>query len=179
MRTLSSERLVLRPWTDQDAQFVFDMYSRWVVQRFIGANPQVLSHVEQARERIRRMNQETAPPHGYWAITLAESGEPVGNVMLRPVMASGESEPLQPSGETEIGWHLHPDFWGKGYATEAAGLVLAYGFESGIPEILALVNNANRDAMEVCNRLGMASQGLTSAYYNDTVELYTLKAPSG
>jgi len=41
-------------------------------------------------------------------------------------------------GEVEIGWPLHPDCWGHGYASEAATAVLAHGFAGGLPEILAV-----------------------------------------
>ncbi|MCQ6272976.1 GNAT family N-acetyltransferase [Pseudarthrobacter sp. R1] len=39
MKRLETERLVLRQWEPEDADFVLDLYSRWAVQRFIGNHP--------------------------------------------------------------------------------------------------------------------------------------------
>ena len=47
-------------------------------------------------------------------------------------------------GEVEVGWHLHPDSWGRGYATEAARAVIAQGFEAGLPEVYAVVHGRSR-----------------------------------
>ena len=42
MENITTERLLLRPWQDTDVDFVYDLYSRWVVQRFIGNEPRVI-----------------------------------------------------------------------------------------------------------------------------------------
>lgn len=52
MRTLETERLILREWEPEDADFVLDLYSRWEVQRFIGNHPQVMRQRTEAEERI-------------------------------------------------------------------------------------------------------------------------------
>jgi RimJ/RimL family protein N-acetyltransferase len=39
MRTITSDRLLLRPWRDDDADFLLDLESRWEVVRFLGAHP--------------------------------------------------------------------------------------------------------------------------------------------
>lgn len=56
----------------------------------------------------------------------------------------------------EIGWRLAAEHWGHGYATEAARLALAHGFESaGLAEILAFTAVDNRRSRAVMERLGM------------------------
>jgi RimJ/RimL family protein N-acetyltransferase len=56
----------------------------------------------------------------------------------------------------EIGWRFLPEFWGKGYASEAARLALAHGFESlGLHEIVALTTVSNQPSRKVMERLGM------------------------
>ena len=62
-------------------------------------------------------------------------------------------------GEVEVGWHLHPDSWGHGYATEAARAVIQRGFEAGLPEVYAVVRPGNEASLAVCRRLGMAAAG--------------------
>jgi RimJ/RimL family protein N-acetyltransferase len=56
----------------------------------------------------------------------------------------------------EIGWRLAVEHWGKGYATEAARLALAYGFETaGLAEIVSFTTVANLRSRAVMERLGM------------------------
>ena len=56
----------------------------------------------------------------------------------------------------EIGWRLHPDFWGHGYATEAAGASLHFGFEeAGLKEIVAFATTLNTRSQAVMERIGM------------------------
>ena len=56
----------------------------------------------------------------------------------------------------EVGWRLHPDWWGHGYATEAAAASLRLGFESGgLDEIVAFTTTLNTRSQAVMERLGM------------------------
>jgi RimJ/RimL family protein N-acetyltransferase len=51
---------------------------------------------------------------------------------------------------------IHPDFWGAGYATEAAAAVLSYAFESlAIPQVNADVDEPNVESVRVLEKLGM------------------------
>lgn len=171
MRTLDTDRLRLRPWEPDDADAAFDLYSRWEVQRFLGVTPRVLETVEEAADRIGRWRALDDGTHGVWAITELDGGTPVGALLLKPIPASGP-EPLQPSGDTEIGWHLHPDTWGRGYASEAAAAVLAHGFDRGLPRVVAVTHADNLASQSVCRRIGMTYRGSTDVYYNATCELF-------
>ncbi|BCW20489.1 N-acetyltransferase [Arthrobacter sp. NtRootA9] len=102
----------------------------------------------------------------------------VGTLLLKSIPASGAELPLQPSGDTEIGWHFHPDHWGKGYATEAAAAVLAYAFNNGVPKVVAVTNPANTASQRVCTRIGLLHRGRTSRYYNALCELFELVNPA-
>ena len=56
----------------------------------------------------------------------------------------------------EIGWRLAAAHWGRGYATEAARAVLAYGFEQlALPEIVSFTTVANVRSRRVMEKLGM------------------------
>ena len=146
MKRLETERLVLRQWEPEDADFVLDLYSRWEVQRFIGNHPQVMRDRAEAEDRIRTWRsigrQDMAHPvHGIWAVELKEPATPTtlaGTLLLKSIPASSGSLPLQPSGDTEIGWHFHPDHWGNGYASEAAAAVLAYALDNGLDKVVAV-----------------------------------------
>jgi RimJ/RimL family protein N-acetyltransferase len=72
VKSLETDRLILRRWKPEDAGFVLDLYSRWEVQRFIGNRPQVMRDRPQADERIRGWQQMDNPVHGVWAVQTPE-----------------------------------------------------------------------------------------------------------
>jgi RimJ/RimL family protein N-acetyltransferase len=76
------------------------------------------------------------------------------------------------AGEIEIGWHLHPHRWGRGYVTEAAGALLARGFADGLEEIWAVVDPANDRSIAVCRRLGMQLLGITDRWCHEPSMLF-------
>lgn len=171
MDRLTTERLVLRPWELSDADFAFAMYSRWDVQRFIGRVPRIMSDRAEAVERIAGW-RAIDRPHAVWAVEHRDTGNLVGTLLLKSIPASGDSAPPQPSGDTEIGWHFHPDHWGMGYASEAAAAALSYAFECGVPKVVAVTSPDNRPSQKVCERIGMSHVGLSNRYYNAACELY-------
>lgn len=124
MRTIVSDRLRLRPWQDEDADFLFDLESRWEVVRFVGPQPTIMHDRESALASIARRRAIDDPVHGIWAITTVADGRLVGNLLLKPIPLSAGERAAGPT-EVEIGWQLHPESWGHGYATEAAAAVLS------------------------------------------------------
>jgi RimJ/RimL family protein N-acetyltransferase len=73
--------------------------------------------------------------------------------------------PLPPDEEYEMGWQLHPEAWGHGYATET-GLALArWAFEQGIEQVIAVVRPANTRAAATVRRTGMEWVGETEKYH--------------
>ncbi|WP_411374390.1 GNAT family N-acetyltransferase [Arthrobacter sp. MPF02] len=174
VKSLETERLILRQWEPEDAGFVLDLYSRWEVQRFIGNPPQAMADRAQAEDRIRAWRAMDHPVHGVWAVGLKDQNILAGTLLLKDIPASGPL-PLQPSGDTEIGWHFHPDFWGHGYATEAGRAVLDYAFASGLPKVVAVTAPANIASQKVCTQIGLRHQGETGRYYNMLCELFELR----
>jgi RimJ/RimL family protein N-acetyltransferase len=106
------------------------------------------------------------PVHAVWAVQIKATGRLAGTLLLKSIPASGRSLPLQPSGDTEIGWHFHPDHWGHGYASEAAAAALEYAFTSGLKRVVAVTAPANTASQRVCGRIGMRHLGQTTEYYN-------------
>ena len=177
MTTLRSERLTLRPYDVEDADFVLDMYSRWEVQRYLGRTPQVMADRAEALERIGRWASLDDPIQGIWLALEAATGERLGTLLLKDLPASGASG--APSGDIEIGWHLHPAAWGRGIATEAASAVLAHAFAGGLERVLAVTYPENLASQRVAERIGMSSLGLTTAYYDTECALFGIDAPAG
>jgi RimJ/RimL family protein N-acetyltransferase len=164
---IGTERLRLRPWTASPADLarLADIYSRDEVSRWIGGTPTV-----PPAELVSRWAQVHAldDRHGCWAIEPG-GGPPAGTVLFKP-LPNGV-------GEIEVGWHLHPDSWGQGYATESARAVIGRGFDAGIPEVYAVVRPGNEASMAVCRRLGMAPLGRIRRWYDVELEAFRLMAP--
>ncbi|MCI0690134.1 MAG: GNAT family N-acetyltransferase [Sporichthyaceae bacterium] len=98
-------------------------------------------------------------------------------MLLVPLPAS-EGTGSSGGGEVEIGWHLHPDAWGNGYATEAGLAAARRGFEAGLDEVYAVVRPDNDPSLAVCGRIGMTPLGLTSRFYGVELAAFRLKALS-
>ena len=172
MLSFETDRLFLRRWEGEDADFVFDLYSRWDVQRFIGHVPKVMESRSESVALIERLRSREHPVHGFWAVGLRDSDVLVGTIILKPIPALGETTPLQSSGDIETGWHFHPDFWGNGYATEAAAVVLDHAFRCGLDKVVAVTSPKNFASQKVCMRIGLTYRGPTTKYYNVTCELF-------
>jgi RimJ/RimL family protein N-acetyltransferase len=169
---LRTERLRLRPWTTSPADVarLTDLYGRDEVTRWIGGPPSVPPAQLPARWAAISAQDER---FGCWAIDVRcgpAAGTVAGTVLFKP-LPNGV-------GEVEVGWHLHPDSWGHGYATEAARAVIDRGFEAGLPEVYAVVRPGNEASMAVCRRLGMQPLGRIRRWYDVELEAFRLMAPA-
>jgi RimJ/RimL family protein N-acetyltransferase len=174
--TLTTDRLTLRPWRDDEADGVLDLYSRLEVQRYIGPVPRLMRTRAEALARIAAWRDQSHPLHEIWAVERSGTGQPIGTLLLKSIPASRPADDPDatpgPSGDTEIGWHLHPDHWGNGYAVEAAAAVLTHAFASGLERVVAVTNPANLASQRVCTRIGMTRLGRSAAYYDLECELF-------
>jgi RimJ/RimL family protein N-acetyltransferase len=172
-----TERLIVREWTETPADLarVFDIYSRTEVVRWLGNRAPMTDPVE-AAVRVRAWAARTADagfPYGLWAVQPRDGGPVAGSVLLRPLPGADGA----PSADTEVGWHFHPDSWGRGYATEAARGTLGRAFAAGIPEVYAVIVPGNGPSAAVTRRLGMEPLGRTDRWYGMELEGYVLRAP--
>jgi RimJ/RimL family protein N-acetyltransferase len=172
-----TERLIVRDWTEapDDVARVFDIYSRTEVVRWLG-NRTPLTDPVQALDRIRAWAARTAGdgfPYGLWAVQPRDGGPVAGSVLLRPLPDADGA----PSGDTEVGWHLHPDSWGRGYATEAARGALARASAGGIAEVHAVIVPGNGPSAAVTRRLAMEPLGPTDRWYGMELEAYVWRPP--
>ncbi|MDH6143625.1 RimJ/RimL family protein N-acetyltransferase [Kitasatospora sp. GP30] len=155
-------RLTVRQWHPADQDRAFDLYSRWEVAQWLGSTPRAYEKPDEAAVFIERCRLRGAedPRFGAWALERRDTGAVAGTVLLLPMTdADG------PTDVVEVGWHLHPDSWGHGFATEAARGALAKGFGDGLAEIRAVVRPDNQRSAAVCRRLGMADAGVTERWY--------------
>jgi len=167
--TLVSERLVLRPWTIDDAGAALGIYGAAEVARWLTPALDRVPDLSAMRSVLRQWVAEDArlmAPAGRWAIELQEGGNVIGGATLLP---------LPPDEEYEIGWQLYPRAWGHGYATEAGLTLTGWAFEQGIEQVIALVRPANTRATATVRRLGMEWVGETEKYYNLRLQEYRLR----
>ncbi|MGC1212711.1 MAG: GNAT family N-acetyltransferase [Micromonospora sp.] len=179
MTIVSTDRLLIREWTEDPADLdrVFDIYSRDEVMRWLGGGSGLLTDPAQAPERVRSWRDRYAPyagRYGLWAIEPRDAGRPAGSVLLKPLPGRDGGTPTD---DIEVGWHLHPDSWGHGYATEAARAVVEREFETGTEQVFAVVMPGNDASMAVARRLGMAHVGIRTDWYGGAeLETFVLRA---
>lgn len=174
-------RLRLRPWTEDDAQFVLELHQNPDLVRFIPSS--VLHDLAGARERIARFGGYAQDPALGFPCVQLRDGPPVGLVMVKPIPPSGRGPdaPDEPGPgqrwDIEIGWRQHAAHTGHGYVTEAAGAVLANCFAQGLTRVVAVTHPDNAASQRVAERIGMRRVGLTRDYYDAECVLFEALAP--
>jgi RimJ/RimL family protein N-acetyltransferase len=176
----TTDRLIVRTWTDREADVarVYDTYRRWEVSRWLGNPPATVNSTDEAAQRIdrwRRFHDTHHGTRGVWAIEIRDTGVVAGSVLLAPLSHSGTGELAT---EQEIGWHLHPDSWGYGYATESARGVIDFAWRHGLDEVYAVVYPDNEKSLNVCRRLHMIHTGRTERWFGATLEEFHLSNPA-
>ena len=169
--TASTRRLRIRSWTSDDAQAALDILSRIEVVKWLGdGDPVLTKDLDEARMKIERWRGRDHPPLGHWAIEVADGGPLHGRVIGTVLLLTLPNS----DGEVEIGWHLHPEAWGNGYAPEAAREILKRGFEGGLQEIHAVTHLTNENSMAVCRKIGMEHRGITHDWYEEPSQHYVI-----
>jgi RimJ/RimL family protein N-acetyltransferase len=146
--TLSGDRVRLRQWRDEDRAPFAAMNSDPRVMEFF---PRRLSRVESDTmiDGIQKNFSERG--FGLWAIEVPGVAPFVGFAGLAIPRFSAHFTPC-----VEIGWRLAFEHWGRGYATEAARVALAYGFGAlALSEVVSFTSATNHRSRAVMERLGM------------------------
>ena len=147
---IETERLLLRPYTTDDFDAYYGMQSQPDVVRYLYWDVRT---ADETRELLsakvsRRVSIEGEGDGLQLALQLRGSGVIVGDVVL--IWVSEEHR------QGEIGYVVHPDHQGHGYATEGAREMLRLGFEElGLHRIVARCDARNEGSWRVMERLGM------------------------
>lgn len=154
---LETARLRLEPYNDSHYEGLRRMDSDSVVMRYI--NNGIVKTPEETWESIRRVKARWEKyGFSWWAIKEKSTGVIVGAACLQH-LANVDGEPL------EIGWRLVPAYNGKGYATEAAKAIIAFGAELiGATYLVAVADPENIPSQRVMQRLGMTYKAIERHY---------------
>jgi RimJ/RimL family protein N-acetyltransferase len=148
VRVLQTERLQLRPWQESDRE----PFAR------LNADPRVMEHFpalltpEQSDASIAR-SQAHLERHGFgmWALEARGVAPFIGMLGLNIPRFQAHFTPC-----VEIAWGLAAEHWGRGYAIEAARLVVTFAFEElSLPEIISFTTVHNIRSRRVMEKLGM------------------------
>ncbi|WP_152365325.1 GNAT family N-acetyltransferase [Microlunatus speluncae] len=153
--TLTSDRLVLRELSPDDAADLFVWRSDPVVQKY---NSEPMRAVAEAAALIEELRQEYASRTGIpWAVTLRDEGRAVG--------LFGFAGWERGHRRADIGYDLRRDYWGRGIATEALDAMLRFGFGAmGLNRVEAQTIADNHESVRLLGRLGFQRDGLRRSY---------------
>lgn len=150
MTTLHTGRLILRPLVETDAEAYAAMrYHPDVARWLIGASgdPRDAARTTIAYFAGLWQTDGYAP----WGMFLRESDGSEGRLI-----GQGGLRIIPEFEATEVLYAMHPDAWGKGYATEMGEAALDFGFtDKGLPLIFAITKPDNLASQAVMKRLGM------------------------
>jgi len=163
---LETDRLLIREWTFDDAEAMYDMYRRPEVHKYLGPSqpPADFDSYVEFMKLMRERHDSFLPGQGVWAITLKDQGEFIGLAILKT---------LPNSDKVEIGWHVHPDYQGQGIATEWGHAGLKYGFEVlGLDAIYCILIPENIASRRVAEKIGLRHLGQTTEFFDLTLEFF-------
>jgi ribosomal-protein-alanine N-acetyltransferase len=149
MTILQTPRLLLRELTDADHEALFQMYQNPRMNRFIGGPPPPF---EEYRAKVRETWPAYYARHGFglWATVRREDGRLMGRCGLLSQEVDGERH-------VEVAYALAPEFWGQGYATEAARASRDHAFRTlDAPHVISLILPENVGCIRVAERNGLA-----------------------
>jgi len=146
---LTTHRLALRQWREGDDTHAAAMQTPAVL-RWLQDEALPVRRPGSVVERMRAMQEEHG--HCFWVVERQNDGAFLGYCGLKRVDAAGTSL----TGSLEIGWSLAEQYWGRGYATEAAVAVLDHAFDQyDVPFVVALTVAENVASWRVMKRIGM------------------------
>jgi len=149
---LVTSRLILRDFLASDFSALRDLESRSETYHFENANPSEETTRLQLEKMLVHQN-ETSRKYYRLGITIPPQDVVIGRIAL--VLTNDAIR------EWEIGWAIHPDLWGNGYATEAARKMISFAFdELDAHRIIAISHASNRASVRVMEKLSMQQDGL-------------------
>lgn len=147
--TVETLRLLLRPWSEQDAAELQRLWSDPAVSGDRALPPERVAAI--AESTLRQWRERGFGP---WAAIERATGRWIGRIGL------DELEDWPDADRIEVGFELHRAWWGRGLATEGAIAALRFGFlEHGLERIISVTAPWNAAARRVMEKAGLTYQG--------------------
>jgi len=151
---IETERLILRPFAESDAEDLYAYLKTPLANCFACMK---LHSLEEAKTLAARRSKDT---EYCFAIVLKESGKVIGEIDAYPESPTPQEEGAIKDTFSPC-WMLAKEYHGKGYAYEAACAFFNYLFEEkGARRIYAYTEDDNRPSQRLCEKLGMRREGL-------------------
>lgn len=143
---IQTERLLLRPFNEQDVDALYLMNSNPAMLKYIPIAP--FTDREQARALFHNVILQDYQQRGFgrWAVEHKADNRVIG--FCGPKF-------IPEFNEVEIGYRYFPEYWGKGIGTEAAEAALSVFPQFGIKQTIALILEGNLGSETVAKRVGM------------------------
>ena len=150
---IETERLILRPWQEDDAEALYKYASDPDIGPPAGWPPH--TSVENSRDIIRTV---FAAPETY-AVCLND-GIPIGSIGLK---LKGSTDMTDRDDECELGYWIGKPFWGQGLIPEASRALLQYAFDNlGMRAVWCGYYEGNEKSKRVQEKLGFVYQYTTA-----------------
>lgn len=162
MKTIETERLILRDWNVDDVDDLYEYAKNPNVGPRGGWKPH-----ESKTESLEIMRTLFLDKYDCWAIVYKENNKVIGSIGY-------ETDTKRPDINCkELGYAMNEDYWGKGIMTEAAKAVIRFGFdEMGLDMVSIYRNPLNTRSGRVIEKCGFVYEGtLRKAYkiYDGTI----------
>ena len=166
---LRTDRLLVRDWSVADAEAALKIYGHDGVIRWLHELDRIpdAAGMHVVLRGWADEQREMAPGTGRWALVLLDGDTLVGGVSLLPMPV--------PEADVEIGYQLAPEYWGRGYITEAARALAHWAFQRSLVELFALVAPDNVRAAATARRIGMEWVGESDKYHRKRLEVFRLR----
>ncbi len=166
---LRTHRLQVRDWSVADAEAALKLYGHDTVRSWL-PEPEGIPDADAMHGVLQSWmteQREMSPGTGRWALVLRAGGTLVGGVSLLPMPV--------PEADVEIEYQLAPEYWGRGYITEAARALARWAFEHSLVELFALVAPDNVRAAATARRIGMEWVGESDKYHGRNLLVFRLR----
>ena len=150
---LETDRLILRDWREDDRAPYAAFNADPEVRRFF--YPERLSREDSDGDIDKMVRQIETLGYGFVPVERKSDGAFIGEVGFSLIDA-GTIAAMDRPAPVEVGWFFGRDYWGSGYAHEAARAILDWAWrEVDLPEFIALACKANVRSLRLMDKLGM------------------------
>ena len=164
---LWTDRLMLKPMGAGDVEAHIDMMQTPEMAKFLTDAGTPRGRSDEWRVTATLIGHWQIRGYGFFSVFEKQSGEWIGRV-----------GPWQPSGwpGLEVGWAIRKEFWGKGYAPEAAIATMGWVFARfpDLKRILSVIDPANKNSQQVAAKIGETNSGEKFELWGLTLDLWSI-----